>query len=165
MIVHVLFSRIRYISNLHSLHKLDVLDLHGNFISEIYDLNHLSELRVLNLAGNQISIVDNLAGLDSLAELNLRRNVITHVVSNIVHLIRHSTLTLGNHFQNDVDKLPVLQRLFLSFNKIQRFVIFESVFNSKTFCLHFYFQFERCSIVGRQSKSTGGDFGWQPSFG
>ncbi|VDH99923.1 leucine-rich repeat-containing protein 49 [Mytilus galloprovincialis] len=96
-------NRIRRIENLDTLFKLDVLDLHGNQISNIENLNHLSELRVLNLAGNHIVHVDNLSGMDSLAELNLRRNKIKTMI-----------------FQVDVDNLPSLQRLFLSFNEISR---------------------------------------------
>ena len=48
--------RIRQVTGLESLVKLDVLDLHGNQISVIENLNHLTELRVLNLAGNQIEV-------------------------------------------------------------------------------------------------------------
>lgn len=93
------FFRIRKISGLENLIKLDVLDLHGNMVSlvttvdwttfhlisplqirEIECLNHLSHLRVLNLAGNDLTCVSGLAGLQALAELNLRRNRVTHVV-------------------------------------------------------------------------------------
>lgn len=42
------------ISNLESLRKLDVLDLHSNTIREIGGLETLQQLRVLNLAGNRI---------------------------------------------------------------------------------------------------------------
>ncbi|XP_055755870.1 leucine-rich repeat-containing protein 49-like isoform X2 [Salvelinus fontinalis] len=94
-------DRIQRICSLDNLTKLDVLDLHGNQISQIGNLSHLSELRVLNLAGNCISRVDNLQGLDSLTEINLRRNCI-------------STVT-------EVDQLPCLQRLFLSCNSITSF--------------------------------------------
>uniref|UniRef100_A0A669PM29 Leucine rich repeat containing 49 n=1 Tax=Phasianus colchicus TaxID=9054 RepID=A0A669PM29_PHACC len=92
-------NRIKKISNLENLKNLDVLDLHGNQISKIENINHLSELRVLNLARNLLSIVENLNGLDSLTELNLRHNQVS----------------------KDVDTLPRLQRLFLSFNNISSF--------------------------------------------
>lgn len=46
--------RYRKISNLESLRKLDVLDLHSNTIREIGGLATLQHLRVLNLAGNRI---------------------------------------------------------------------------------------------------------------
>uniref|UniRef100_A0A8B9VQX3 Leucine rich repeat containing 49 n=1 Tax=Anas zonorhyncha TaxID=75864 RepID=A0A8B9VQX3_9AVES len=92
-------NRIKKISNLENLKNLDVLDLHGNQISKIENINHLSELRVLNLARNLLSIVENLNGLDSLTELNLRHNQVS----------------------KDVDTLPHLQRLFLSFNNISSF--------------------------------------------
>uniref|UniRef100_A0A8C9EYU5 Leucine rich repeat containing 49 n=1 Tax=Pavo cristatus TaxID=9049 RepID=A0A8C9EYU5_PAVCR len=92
-------NRIKKISNLENLKNLDVLDLHGNQITKIENINHLSELRVLNLARNLLSIVENLNGLDSLTELNLRHNQVS----------------------KDVDTLPRLQRLFLSFNNISSF--------------------------------------------
>uniref|UniRef100_A0A8C6YW99 Leucine rich repeat containing 49 n=1 Tax=Nothoprocta perdicaria TaxID=30464 RepID=A0A8C6YW99_NOTPE len=90
-------NRLKKISNLENLKNLDVLDLHGNQITKIENINHLGELRVLNLARNLLTIVDNINGLDSLTELNLRHN------------------------QKDVDTLPCLQRLFLSFNNISSF--------------------------------------------
>lgn len=45
------------ISNLGSLRKLDVLDLHSNSIQGMEGLASLQDLRVLNLAGNQIRYV------------------------------------------------------------------------------------------------------------
>lgn len=92
-------ARIRHISGLGTLLRLDVLDLHGNMVSgcgqlclcslfidqirDITNLHHLTTLRVLNLAGNDISCVKQLSGLLSLTELNLRRNRITHMVSEL----------------------------------------------------------------------------------
>uniref|UniRef100_A0A8C0VIY7 Leucine rich repeat containing 49 n=1 Tax=Cyanistes caeruleus TaxID=156563 RepID=A0A8C0VIY7_CYACU len=92
-------NRIKKISNLENLKNLDVLDLHGNQIAKIENISHLSELRVLNLARNLLTVVENLNGLDSLTELNLRHNQVS----------------------KDVDTLPCLQRLFLSFNNISSF--------------------------------------------
>ena len=92
---------IKQIKNLQALTKLDVLDLHSNKISKIENINHLSDLRVLNLANNLIKTVENLHGLDSLTELNLRRNVIDQVTS--------------------LNLCPVVQRVFLSNNKIATF--------------------------------------------
>uniref|UniRef100_A0A672V9M1 Leucine rich repeat containing 49 n=1 Tax=Strigops habroptila TaxID=2489341 RepID=A0A672V9M1_STRHB len=92
-------NRIKKISNLEKLKNLDVLDLHGNQITKIENISHLNELRVLNLARNLLTIVENLNGLDSLTELNLRHNQVS----------------------KDVDTLPCLQRLFLSFNNISSF--------------------------------------------
>ncbi|XP_052340286.1 leucine-rich repeat-containing protein 49 [Oncorhynchus keta] len=99
------YAGIQRICSLDNLTKLDILDLHGNQISQIGNLSHLSELRVLNLAGNCISRVDNLQGLDSLTEINLRRNCISTVVRE----------------RREVDQLPCLQRLFLSCNSITSF--------------------------------------------
>jgi leucine-rich repeat-containing protein 49 len=66
---------------------------------------------VLNLAGNKIRWVDNLSSLQSLTELNLRRNMIESV--------------------SELDKLPTLQRVFLSHNKIARFLDIQCIFNVK----------------------------------
>ncbi len=44
------------ISNLGSLRKLDVLDLHSNSIQGMEGLDSLQDLRVLNLAGNHIRL-------------------------------------------------------------------------------------------------------------
>ena len=111
--VILIFVRIRYITGLESLTKLDVLDLHGNLVgqthvwavdfficSQIRDISNLSyliHLRVLNLAGNDISVVEDLNGLLSLAELNLRRNKITHVSlmsTNTYHILISSKFKL-----------------------------------------------------------------------
>lgn len=56
--------------------KLEVLDLHGNQISQVGGLSFLKDLKVLNLAGNQLKVIgtNDLVGLQSLQELNLRRN-------------------------------------------------------------------------------------------
>lgn len=52
--ISCVFSNPLQISNLESLYKLDVLDLHSNEIQVIEGLQSLQELRVLNLAGNRI---------------------------------------------------------------------------------------------------------------
>ncbi|XP_061820565.1 leucine-rich repeat-containing protein 49 isoform X2 [Nerophis lumbriciformis] len=91
-------NRIHKISCLDNLHELNILDLHHNQICKMENLNHLKELQVLNLAGNNISKVENLQGMDCLTELNLRHNCIS--------------------FVTEVDRLPRLQRLFLSCNNI-----------------------------------------------
>ena len=102
-------NRITAISNLTQLRKLDVLDLHSTITVD--GLNGLSDLRVLNLAGNKIEMVRNLSSLQSLTELNLRRNSITAV--------------------EELDKLPTLQRVFLSHNKIARFLDIQCLFGIK----------------------------------
>lgn len=80
--------------------KLEVLDLHGNQITQVGGLSTLSELKVLNLAGNQIRIVgsSDLQGLQSLQELNLRRNRIKRLLG--------------------FAETPRLQKLFLSNNEL-----------------------------------------------
>ena len=91
-------NRITMISNLTNLRKLDVLDLHSNEIREIDGMAGLADLRVLNLAGNRLSVVRNLSSLQALTELNLRRNCIQKLC--------------------ELDKIPALQRVFLSHNLI-----------------------------------------------
>ncbi|RHY04885.1 hypothetical protein DYB25_004046 [Aphanomyces astaci] len=93
-------NKLQTIENLACLPKLDVLDLHSNEIDKIECLDQLNELRVLNLAGNRITVLENISTLTLLTELNLRRNLIDAI----------STTTLG--------RLPTLQRLFLSNNKL-----------------------------------------------
>lgn len=84
------------------LQKLEVLDLHGNQITQVAGLSTLSELKVLNLAGNQIRIVgtNDLQGLCSLQELNLRRNRLRRLLG--------------------FGETPRLLKLFLSNNEVQR---------------------------------------------
>lgn len=57
------FAASLQISNLGSLRKLDVLDLHSNSIKRMEGLDSLQDLRVLNLAGNQIRLVHSLCFL------------------------------------------------------------------------------------------------------
>lgn len=94
-------NRIKVMSHLNKLVKLDVLDLHSNAIAKIEHLNTLSELRVLNLAGNRLVELDQLNDLRSLTELNVRRNQIIKA--------------------NSLQHLQSLQRVFLSNNRIQSF--------------------------------------------
>ncbi|RHY30171.1 hypothetical protein DYB32_006988 [Aphanomyces invadans] len=93
-------NKLKTIENLACLAKLDVLDLHSNEIDKIECLDQLNELRVLNLAGNRITVLENISSLTLLTELNLRRNFIDVI----------SPTSLG--------RLPTLQRLFLSNNKL-----------------------------------------------
>ena len=96
----IIYYRIRRIEGLNSLIKLEVLDFHGNQITQVGGLSTLSELKVLNLAGNQIRVIgaSDLRGLRSLQELNLRRNRIKHLLG--------------------FGETPKLQKLFLSNNEL-----------------------------------------------
>ena len=80
--------------------RLEVLDLHGNQITEIKSLKNNRNLKILNLASNEIKHMSNreLDGLASLQELNLRRNHIKKV--------------------SGFEETPQLIKLFLSNNKI-----------------------------------------------
>ncbi|EQC36212.1 hypothetical protein, variant [Saprolegnia diclina VS20] len=93
-------NKLKRIQHLDCLVKLDVLDLHSNEIETISALDRLVELRVLNLAGNRIRVLENIAGLSLLTELNLRRNAIAQISPHL-------------------GKLPALQRLFLSNNRLE----------------------------------------------
>lgn len=104
-------NRIRAISHLDKLVKLDVLDLHSNAITKVEQLGALSELRVLNLAGNRLTEIERLSNLKSLTELNVRRNYIVKATS--------------------LQQLQSLQRLFLSNNCIQSFNSITCVFGMR----------------------------------
>jgi leucine-rich repeat-containing protein 49 len=97
---NVIFYRIRRVEGLSPLIKLEVLDFHGNQITQVGGLSTLSELKVLNLAGNQIRAIGacDLQGLRSLQELNLRRNRIRRLLG--------------------FGETPKLQKLFLSNNDL-----------------------------------------------
>ncbi|KAJ0404767.1 hypothetical protein P43SY_005591 [Pythium insidiosum] len=99
-------NRLKRIENLDVLKKLDVLDLHSNEIDRMENLNDLTELRVLNLGGNRIRTLENIDRLTLLTELNLRRNSIEQI-----------NATIG--------RLPSLQRLFLSNNRIESLDVLE----------------------------------------
>ncbi|XP_059714199.1 leucine-rich repeat-containing protein 49 isoform X11 [Haemorhous mexicanus] len=90
---HNFITRIQNISNLH---HLVFLDLYDNQIEEISGVSTLRSLRVLLLGKNRIKKISNLENLKNLDVLDLHGN------------------------QKDVDTLPCLQRLFLSFNNISR---------------------------------------------
>ena len=60
------------------------------------------------ISGNRISVVNNLQSLSSLTELNLRRNYIQQI--------------------SGLNKLPSLQRVFLSHNSIQNFQEVQCIF-------------------------------------
>lgn len=81
--------------------KIEVLDLHGNQITQVGGLGKLKELKVLNLAGNQIKNIgtNDLYGLHSLQELNLRRNRLKKLLGFL--------------------ELPNLSKLFISNNDLQ----------------------------------------------
>ncbi|AWP01933.1 putative leucine-rich repeat-containing protein 49 [Scophthalmus maximus] len=89
------------ISCLGSQSKLNILDLHDNQVYRTENVSHLSELRVLKLAGNGISSVEHLHCRDRVTELDLRHSCISSVT--------------------EVDRLPCLQRLFLSCSSITSF--------------------------------------------
>ncbi|XP_074901516.1 leucine-rich repeat-containing protein 49 isoform X2 [Buteo buteo] len=91
---HNCITRIQNISNLQ---HLVFLDLYDNQIEEISGVSTLRSLRVLLLGKNRIKKISNLENLKNLDVLDLHGN------------------------QKDVDTLPHLQRLFLSFNNISSF--------------------------------------------
>ncbi|XP_025152007.2 leucine-rich repeat-containing protein 49 isoform X3 [Bubalus kerabau] len=90
-------NSITQIQNISNLQRLIFLDLYDNQIEEISGLSTLRSLRVLLLGKNRIKKISNLENLKSLDVLDLHGN------------------------QRDVDNLPCLQRLFLSFNNISTF--------------------------------------------
>ncbi|KAM8894610.1 leucine-rich repeat-containing protein 49 isoform 2-T2 [Spinachia spinachia] len=119
-------NRIREICCMERLSKLNILDLHDNQICRIDNVSHLSELQALNLAGNGISKVENLLGLDCLTELNLRHNMVSALTRQRAACVCMRAqdwmgmLCAGvrQGCRTEVDRLPRLQRLFLSCNNI-----------------------------------------------
>jgi hypothetical protein len=102
-------NRLQRIENLEALKKLDVLDLHSNELERMENLNELTELRVLNLGSNRIKCLEGIDKLHLLTEVNLRRNSITSI-----------SATIG--------RMPSLQRLFLSNNKLDSLESLEPLF-------------------------------------
>ncbi|KAF0043501.1 hypothetical protein F2P81_004838 [Scophthalmus maximus] len=122
---HNLITRIQHLSHLQQLVFLNLYDNHisemtgidalssedpnareepVDHLSGVYrteNVSHLSELRVLKLAGNGISSVEHLHCRDRVTELDLRHSCISSVT--------------------EVDRLPCLQRLFLSCSSITSF--------------------------------------------
>ena len=98
-------NRIKKIEGLKPLTKLEVLDLHGNQIVQISGLDELASLKVLNLAGNNVKTIgfNDFHGLTSLRELNLKRNKIKKLLG--------------------FGETPQLQKLYLSNNDIQKWVL------------------------------------------
>ncbi|OCT86997.1 hypothetical protein XELAEV_18020687mg, partial [Xenopus laevis] len=115
---HNFITRIRKLS---SLHHLIFLDLYDNQIDEISGLSSLRALCVLMLGKNRIQKISNLENLKNLDVLDLHGNQITKI-ENVSHLRELRVLNLARNQikQRDVDTLPSLQLLYLSFNKISR---------------------------------------------
>jgi leucine-rich repeat-containing protein 49 len=94
-------NEIDHVSELETLTKLDVLDLHSNRLTSVMGLSGLPALRILNLSGNRIEDVWQLGALRRLTELNLRRNELERL--------------------SGLDSLKSLRRLFLSNNRLASF--------------------------------------------
>jgi len=104
-------NQITKLDNIEECPLLDVLDVHSNRIEKIENLEMLTQLRMLNLAGNIIRDVNPSSLPQSVTELNLRKNQISEIA---------------------VLDLPVLQRLFLSHNRITQFGHIEGVLSSES---------------------------------
>ncbi|XP_005393694.1 PREDICTED: leucine-rich repeat-containing protein 49 isoform X2 [Chinchilla lanigera] len=98
---------------------LRLLNFQHNFITRIQNISNLQRLIFLDLYDNQIEEISGLSTLRSLRVLLLGKNRIKKI-SNLENLINLDVLDLHGN-QRDVDNLPSLQRLFLSFNNISSF--------------------------------------------
>ncbi|XP_064312625.1 leucine-rich repeat-containing protein 49 isoform X4 [Phalacrocorax carbo] len=98
---------------------LRLLNFQHNFITRIQNISNLQNLVFLDLYDNQIEEISGLSTLRSLRVLLLGKNRIKKI-SNLENLKNLDVLDLHGN-QKDVDTLPRLQRLFLSFNNISSF--------------------------------------------
>ncbi|XP_044190060.1 centriolin-like [Thunnus albacares] len=72
-------KHIKFIENLHSCQRLQVLNLNHNLIQRMERLSALTQLRELQLAHNNIQRIEGLELMSSLQHLNLSYNRIDHV--------------------------------------------------------------------------------------
>ncbi|XP_065545032.1 leucine-rich repeat-containing protein 49 isoform X2 [Lathamus discolor] len=98
---------------------LRLLNFQHNFITRIQNISNLQHLVFLDLYDNQIEEISGVSTLRSLRVLLLGKNRIKKI-SNLDNLKNLDVLDLHGN-QKDVDTLPCLQRLFLSFNNISSF--------------------------------------------
>ncbi|XP_025969158.2 leucine-rich repeat-containing protein 49 isoform X2 [Dromaius novaehollandiae] len=98
---------------------LRLLNFQHNFITRIQNISNLQHLVFLDLYDNQIEEISGLSTLRSLRVLLLGKNRLKKI-SNLENLKNLDVLDLHGN-QKDVDTLPCLQRLFLSFNNISSF--------------------------------------------
>ncbi|XP_078189641.1 leucine-rich repeat-containing protein 49 isoform X6 [Callithrix jacchus] len=98
---------------------LRLLNFQHNFITRIQNLSNLQKLISLDLCDNQIEEISGLSTLRCLRVLLLGKNRIKKI-SNLENLKSLDVLDLHGN-QRDVDNLPCLQHLFLSFNNISSF--------------------------------------------
>ncbi|XP_061855417.1 leucine-rich repeat-containing protein 49 isoform X2 [Colius striatus] len=98
---------------------LRLLNFQHNFITRIQNISNLQHLVFLDLYDNQIEEISGISTLRSLRALLLGKNRIKKI-SNLENLKNLDVLDLHGN-QKDVDTLPRLQRLFLSFNNISSF--------------------------------------------
>ncbi|XP_066184622.1 leucine-rich repeat-containing protein 49 isoform X2 [Sylvia atricapilla] len=98
---------------------LRLLNFQHNFITRIQNISNLQHLVFLDLYDNQIEEISGVSTLRSLRVLLLGKNRIKKI-SNLENLKNLDVLDLHGN-QKDVDTLPCLQRLFLSFNNISSF--------------------------------------------
>uniref|UniRef100_A0A8C5M7T4 Leucine rich repeat containing 49 n=1 Tax=Leptobrachium leishanense TaxID=445787 RepID=A0A8C5M7T4_9ANUR len=98
--------------------QLRLLYFQHNFITKIQNLSSLQRLIFLDLYDNQIEEINGLSALRSLRVLMLGKNRIKNI-SNLEALKNLDVLDLHGN-QRDVDTLPSLQLLYLSFNNISR---------------------------------------------
>lgn len=110
--------------------KLEVLDLHGNALTELCDsLRNLVSLRVLNVAENRLTLLpfDALRNLP-LTEVSAQKNSITGclIPASVDSLATLQTLNIACNeleglSEGETLELPCLQQLFAAGNRIETF--------------------------------------------
>ncbi|XP_031424867.1 leucine-rich repeat-containing protein 49 isoform X2 [Clupea harengus] len=101
------------------LEKLRLLNLQHNLLTRVHSLESLRRLVFLDLYDNRISDLAGIACLASLRVLMLGKNRIQRIC-HLDNLTKLDVLDMHNN-QTEVDRLPCLQRLFLSYNSISSF--------------------------------------------
>ncbi|KAK2853520.1 hypothetical protein Q5P01_006181 [Channa striata] len=89
--------------------ELQLLSLQHNLITSIQHLSHMQQLVFLNLYDNHISEMTGIEALNSLRILMLGKNRAQWT---------EGIVDLNKRVETEVDRLPCLQRLFLSCNSI-----------------------------------------------
>lgn len=120
------------ITNLETLWKLDVLDLHSNIIRDMEGLDSLQELRVLNLAGNRVrcDVCSTWGGGSSSCSNDVIRNT-NNVVDDAAFI---GECALFRTVEN-VSCLTALTELNLRRNMIEK-VLYSSMKVFQTYMIH-----------------------------
>ncbi len=102
-------NKIKKITGLFKLKKLESLDLSNNEIQEIENINNLLNLKTLNLSFNQIRSIKTIQN-SNLEELNLSQNKIEEI-EGLKNLYILQNLNLSNNYISEIKNLEELLNL------------------------------------------------------